>query len=50
MQAWLFMTLKNKPFENIVGIEDKKTMTVLYRSPEYYAVQVNDGDKYQKDN
>ena len=28
---------------------DKRTMMVLYRSPEYYAVQVNNEDKYQID-
>ena len=31
------------------GLGNKRTMMVLYRSPEYKAVQVNNEDKYQID-
>ena len=40
---------RKKKLENIVGKGDKRTMMVLYSSPEYYAVQVNNEDKYQID-
>ena len=33
----------------INDIKNKRTMMVLYRSPEYQAVQVNNEDKYQID-
>ena len=42
----------NRPFDRVknnVGKADKRTMMVLYRSPEYKAVQVNNEDKYQTD-
>ena len=32
-----------------IYIINKRTMMVLYRSPEYKAVQVNNEDKYQID-
>ena len=45
----LLATLRKQPFENIVEKGDKGTMMVLYRSPEYKAVQLNNEDKYQTD-
>ena len=38
----------NQNFTPILN-KNKRTMMVLYRSPEYYAVQINNVDKYQID-